>query len=103
MAITRTRRDPVSNTTVLAAAAFPETDWGKQPRFDDVRAFHQYNRFLRRGVLVGELLVCALVVVTVSTFLGFLYSGNFENLIFWDGTDHACILDGNTGQIDSVN
>jgi hypothetical protein len=30
----------------------------------------------------------------MSTFLSVLYASNFENLIFWDGTDHVCIPDG---------
>jgi hypothetical protein len=80
----------------------PETDWGKRPQFDDVRAFRRYNTILRHLARAGEILVCGLVLAVMSTFLGFLYAGNFENLIFWDGTEHACLMDGATGYISSV-
>ncbi|MDB6013645.1 MAG: hypothetical protein JWL65_5895 [Gammaproteobacteria bacterium] len=93
----------MSNTFVTAVAGGLETDWGKKPQFDDVRAFRRYNTFLRDFARAGEVLVCVLVVAVMGTFIGFLYGGNFENLIFWDGTDHACILDGGTGHINSVD
>lgn len=91
------------NTHVMAVTGGPETDWGRKPRFDDVRAFHRYNTLLRHCAHTGQILVCVLVVTVMSTFLGFLYGGNFENLIFWDGTGHSCILDGGTGYIKSVD
>lgn len=79
-----------------------ETSWGKPPIHDDVRALRRYNRLLQQLSAVGEGLIYAGLVVWAAATLAMVFTGNFENLIFKDGTTLSCILDGNTGEITNV-
>lgn len=76
--------------------------WGRDPEHFDVRALRKYNRLLRRMIMAGEWMVYLLVLAVVGGLSGFLFFGNFENVIFTDGTSLSCILDGNTGEIVNV-
>lgn len=80
--------------TGIAASA-----WGKRAEQGDVRALRRYNALLQRLMVVGEASVYVLSTLVVALFLWFLYTGNFENVIFTDGTDVTCILNGATGEI----
>ncbi len=73
--------------------------WGHRSPPEDIRVFEQYNRLLRALVRAGEWTVLVLFVATLSTYLGFLAAGNFENVVFWDGSNRACVLIGATGEI----
>ncbi len=79
------------------------TSWGKPPEHRDVRALRRYNAMLRKLAQAGEIAVYLLAVSVIGVFLWFLFTGNFENAIFTDGTSLTCILDGNTGEIVNVN
>ena len=86
----------------MDAANLAYTSWGKPPEHRDVRALRRYNAILRRLARVGEGAVYLLAVSVIGVFLWFLFTGNFENAIFTDGTSLACILDGNSGEIVNV-
>jgi len=75
------------------------TSWGKRAEHGDVRALRRYNALLQRLMGIGEVSVYLLSALVVALFLWFLYMGNFENVIFTDGTDLTCILNGATGAI----
>ena len=77
--------------------------WGKHAESGDVRALRRYNALLLRMVSAGEASVYVLTVLTSVLFVWFLYTGNFENIIFTDGTDRSCILQGATGEIVNGN
>jgi hypothetical protein len=79
------------------------TSWGKAPVHLDARALRLYNRILEKLVKTGEILVYILTVSVLGVFLWFLFMGNFENVIFTDGTSVTCILQGKSGEIVNVN
>lgn len=79
---------------VIAASS-----WGKRAEQGDVRALRRYNALLQRLMGIGETTVYVLAVLVATLFLWFLYTGNFENVIFTDGTDLTCVLNGATGAI----
>ncbi len=78
------------------------TSWGHDPEHFDVRALRRYNALLHKLVVAGEWAVVILTLATVICFVGVLFFGNFEDIIFTDGTSLSCILDGNTGEIVNV-
>ncbi len=86
----------------MDASELKFTTWGHEPEHFDVRAQRQYNALLRRMVVLGEWAVVLLTLAVVICFTAFLFFGNFENIIFTDGTSLSCILDGNTGEIVNV-
>lgn len=75
------------------------TAWGRPPEHRDIRALRRYNRVLHRLSIAGECLAGALTALVVGIFIAFLFTGNFENIIFTDGTSLTCVFDGNTGEI----
>jgi hypothetical protein len=76
--------------------------WGCRPAPEDVRALRRYNLLLRHLGQAGEWTVAVLFVAVLATYLGFLGTGDFTDVVFWDGTNHACVLIGNTGAIGSA-
>lgn len=78
------------------------TNWGRDAEHFDVRALRHYNVLLRKMVVLGECAVVLLTLMAVAGFMAFLFYGNFENVIFTDGTNETCILDGKTGAIVNV-
>lgn len=65
----------------------------------DPQSLGRYYTFLRR--LSITLIVLIILIITVSGVMAgiFIYNGDFEHIIFNDGTDALCILDPNTGAI----
>jgi hypothetical protein len=87
----------------MDAADTAYTSWGEQPKHVDMRALRTYNAALRKLSLVGEVLTYVLATLFVSMIFWTLFTGNFENAIFTDGTSLTCILDGNSGEIVNAN
>lgn len=87
----------------MDATESAHTSWGKRPKHHDMRALRRYSTMLRKLTKIGEAMVFMLVISVVGVFLGFLFTGNFENAIFTDGTSLSCMLDGNSGEIVNVN
>lgn len=79
----------------------PITSWGNQCTELDVRALRRYQRILSNIALAGEVIVFTLIF-GLGLSLVWLFQTNFENAIFWDGTETTCVLDGKTGEIISA-
>ena len=73
--------------------------WGKRAQPSDVRALRRYNAMLLRMASAGEVSVYVLATLSTALFVWFLYWGNFENIIFTDGTELTCVLNGSTGEM----
>lgn len=86
----------------MNAQYLQHSSWGKGSGGLDVRALRRYNRLLKIFALTGEILVPLLLLVYLVVAGVFLYTGNFENVIFQDGTSLSCVLDGTTGEISNV-
>jgi hypothetical protein len=76
--------------------------WGNTGEKVDVRALRRYSSWLAVGLNTAEWLAIALGVAIALAMGGTLAYLNFENVIFTDGTDQACVLDGSTGVISNV-
>lgn len=78
------------------------SSWGQGAEIEDIRALRRYNWILRALAFAGEMYVLTVLALVILIVGWFLYSGNFENAIFNDGTSLSCILDGATGEIINV-
>ena len=79
-----------------------QTAWGVRPSHDDVRAIRRFNRILQAMANAGEFMVFTLIAVVLVLALLMVFTGNFENIIFNDGTELSCIYDGKTEGIVNV-
>lgn len=86
----------------MNAPDLSNSSWGKRPKVNDTRALRRYVHILRILATTGEMLVPVLALAYVLVAGIFLYTGNFENLKFEDGTSLSCILNGATGEIINV-
>lgn len=78
------------------------TSWGKQATEVDVRALRRYQTILSRFGSIGEVLVFILLVAVAGSTIWLVTQTNFENVIFYDGTDAICVFNGKTGEISNV-
>ena len=79
------------------------TSWGSSSGEDvDVRALRRYNRLLGVLLNVGEWICMGLLPFVAVAALWLVTQTNFENVVFYDGTDSICIYDGTTGEIRNV-
>lgn len=76
-----------------------DTTWGRQVIDVDVRSLRRYNHLLDRLAIVGEALVIAGLCISGVGICWSLAYTNYENIIFYDGTDAPCFYDGSTGVI----
>jgi hypothetical protein len=76
--------------------------WGNTGEKVDVRALRRYSAWLARVLNACEWIAIVLVVAIALAMGGTLAYLNFENVIFTDGTDQTCVLDGSTGVISNV-
>jgi hypothetical protein len=70
------------------------TTWGKPTDRQDIRALRRFNEMLRGVAKLGEILVLVLTTLVVVACLYFLLFGDFETVIFTDGTSSTCLFDG---------
>lgn len=75
------------------------SSWGRSSQELDVRALRRYNRFLAALSSIAEWLVILLIPILLVAVIVLLTRTNFENAIFYDGTDMICVYDGATGEI----
>jgi len=76
-----------------------QTSWGKGSGHLDVRALRRYNRILAALSSVAEWLAMALIPAILVGVIWLVFYTNFENAIFYDGTDMICVFNGDTGEI----
>jgi len=78
------------------------SSWGKRDTEVDVRAMRRYQATLSRIAYVGEVLVSVLLAGVLASSVWLFTQTNFENIIFYDGTDMTCVFNGETGEIINV-
>lgn len=78
------------------------TSWGRQERDVDVRTLRRYQTVLSKLGAIGEGLVFILLIAVGCASIWLVTQVNFEDVIFYDGTDSICVLDGKTGKITNV-
>ncbi|MGX2038534.1 hypothetical protein ACWJKU_00160 (plasmid) [Methylocaldum sp. MU1018] len=86
----------------MEAHELATSSWGKHDAEVDVRALRRYQAILSRIASVGEVLVFVLLVGILAGAVWLFTQTNFENVIFYDGTDMTCVFNGKTGEIINV-
>ena len=76
-----------------------QTSWGVSDGSSDVRTLRRLNRFHDRAAVYGEVAVVVLVLGLMGSCAWLLTETSYEDVIFWDATDHICVLDSRTGEI----
>lgn len=77
-----------------------QTSWGVvADSSSDVRTLRRLNKLYDRLSVIGEITVAVLLVGLVCSSAWLLTKTSFEDVIFWDSTDHICVLDSRTGEI----
>lgn len=79
------------------------TTWGRADQFADTRSLRRLNLLYDRMALVGEGLSALFLVGFVSIGVYLLTTKSFEDVIFWDGTDHVCVYDSKSGVVEYVD
>lgn len=73
--------------------------WGVADNDSDVRTLRRLNRLYDRLSVIGEITVAVMLVGLVCSCAWLLTRTSYEDVIFWDSTDHICVLDSRTGEI----
>ena len=86
------------------AEVFPDgaenaTSWGQPAEQNNVRALRRFNALLRGLASAGSWMLTLISAAAMVSFGVALFTINFENDIFSDGSTLTCILDGRTGEI----
>ncbi len=76
-----------------------QTSWGIADSGSDVRTLRRLNKLYDRLSVIGEITVALLLVGLVCACAWLLTRTSYEDVIFWDSTDHICVLDSRTGEI----
>ncbi len=76
------------------------SSWGRSDDGSDVRTLRRLNKFYDRLAVIGEALIAAFLVGIACASFWLLTRTSFEDVIFWDSTDHICILNSKTGEIE---
>lgn len=79
------------------------TSWGSPDNGSDVRTLRQLNKLYDKSALVGEIACVLFLVGLVLCVAWLLTETSYEDVIFWDSTDHICVLDSGTGEIRYAN
>lgn len=77
--------------------------WGASERIADVRTLRRTNRVYDRAAAIGEALLWVLALGFIVVLAVLVLRTSFEDVIFWDSTDHICVYDSNTGVIRYVD
>ena len=73
--------------------------WGVADSSSDVRTLRRLNKLYDRLSVIGEITVAVMLVGLVCASAWLLTQTSFEDVIFFDSTDHICVLDSRTGEI----
>lgn len=77
--------------------------WGKADRYADPRVLRRLRRVYDGLSLLGEALIAIFLIGFVAFLVWLATEASFEDVIFWDGTDHICVLDSKTGEVRYVD
>lgn len=75
------------------------TTWGVADSHADVRTLRRLNRLYDRSAVMGEVAVVILLLGLIGSCAWLMTKTSFEDVIFWDATDHICVFDSATGEI----
>ena len=75
-----------------------QTTWGVIDSGSDVRTLRRLNKLYDRLSVIGEITVAVMLVGLVCASAWLLTQTSFEDVIFFDSTDHICVLDSRTGE-----
>ena len=70
-----------------------QTTWGVIDSGSDVRTLRRLNKLYDRLSVIGEITVAVMLVGLVCASAWLLTQTSFEDVIFFDSTDHICVLD----------
>lgn len=73
--------------------------WGVTDSSSDVRTLRRLNTLYDRFSVIGEITIWIMLVGLVCSCAWLLTHTSYEDVIFWDSTDHICVLDSQTGEI----
>ena len=76
-----------------------QTSSGIADSGSDVRTLRRLNKLYDRLSTIGEITVAALLVGLLCACAWLLTRTSYEDVIFWDSTEHICVLDSRTGEI----
>ena len=76
-----------------------QTTWGVIDSGSDVRTLRRLNKLYDRLSVIGEITVAVMLGGLVCASAWLLTQTSFEDVIFFDSTDHICVLDSRTGEI----
>ena len=76
-----------------------QTTWGVQDNFSDVRVLRKLNKLYDRASTIGEMVIAILLLGLIAACAWLLTQTSFEDVIFWDATEHVCVLDSEAGKI----
>ena len=76
-----------------------QTSWGIADSGSDVRTLRRLNKLYDRLSVIGEITVALLLVCLVCACAWLLTRTSYEDVIFWDSTDHHCVVVSLTGDI----
>lgn len=79
-----------------------QTSWGVTEKRADVRTLRRLNQLYDRAAVIGEISIAVLLVGLVCASAWLLLRTSYEDIIFWDATEHICVLDSKTGEISYV-
>lgn len=77
--------------------------WGQSDDRADVRTLRRLNKAYDRLAVIGEVAGVLLLVGLCCACAWLLTKTSFEDVVFWDGTDHVCVLDSRSGVIGYVD
>ncbi len=78
------------------------SSWGHHDAEIDVKALRRYNAILALMSSIGEWCVFSLLIGLIVGAGWLITQTNFENVIFYDGTDMTCVFNGSNGEIINV-
>lgn len=77
------------------------SSWGSRERKIDARAIKRVNQLLKIAENLGTNFCIFLVVILMALIPFFILSTDYENVIFYDGSNDICVM-GKNGVIEHV-
>lgn len=77
--------------------------WGASERIADVRTLRRTNKVYDRASAFGEAWLWVLTLGFIAAVVVLVWRTSFEDVVFWDSTDHICVYDSKAGVIRYVN
>ena len=79
------------------------TTWGQPDQLADTRTLRRLAFLYDRAAVVGEVLIAFFLLGALAMGIYRVTKKSFEDVIFWDGTDHICVYDSKSGVVNYVD